>query len=700
MKPKLRKGLSLIKVAVALVSLAVTSNAYAQSSRPFEIALDTSGPITLDWNSLRKVPKVVGINNTTLKEVKLRVDLGGFIRRDGQPVDLSAHLSVEPNEVTLPAAGIGYVRITAANASLPPDIQTGNHTGFLTISESSGLFRKQITIASSDSPKMLTPSAGRVVVRVWRWSPLPVFSGLWGESFSLPLKQKAAVVPPGTPGLFYLSRNQGGSAFARLTEEQKAIQDEKEPSVQLTIGGVKHAGQYDGTINLTPRLAGVFAEPSVASQTASSDLPPTITVYVTDIIVWPILVIVIGILITQVTKYYFGVKRQIWTWRQGEAELGVSLKQAKQEFSATATKHDLFTVYSIEKNLAERRKVLLDRIRSIDKLSSFSLQDDVAARHVRSVTDELAWLSAKIRAWSQFPMSVIRLRDEMTRAYPLEIAVAARETRAEGLMQLPKIISQCGDAILGGPFDLDAIESRGAELKTWAAVLPVWGRLYRDSISCRRELGRIKACDASAPEGKKLGEKDRQFLDSSSKRLEETLARLWAMETGDHEVIGEIKTSLTSIQESLSSLDAGRELGLASREMSSHSVSAFPIGASLEAPLTDGDTANQVAAYQPLSLIARIRNLKAERTEWRGLRAENDESRAQYYRAQTLKWDRLTVAVAAIITVITGLQANYFGAAFGSLKDYATLFVWAVGSQVAIEAFSNVLGRVFSSLRA
>jgi hypothetical protein len=702
--PRIRKRFGLIAVGLALASLAFASRVYGQSPRPFEITPDTAGPISLDWSGLTKDPKVIGIANNTLKGLKLRVDLGGFTR-DGKPVDLSAHLGVDSKDVTLPAAGIVYIRIRAANATIPSDIQAGSYTGFLTISESSNLLRKQVTILSTVPPKpspcqlqALVPSGNRLVVRVWRQLPSPIFSNLWGENFRLPLREAVAAVSPGTPRLSYLSRSQGGGgAFVRLNEKAGPLQDEQGPYVQLTLEGVNHAGQYDGTISLSPRPAGASAEASTASLNPAVE--QNITVSVTDIIVWPILVIVLGILITQVTKYYFGVKRQIWSWRQSEAEVGVSYKQAKQEFSATAGKHNLFTVYSIEKNLTERRKEILDRIQSIDKLSSFSLQDDAPAHNGRSVTDELAGLSAKVLIWAQFPINVIRLRDEMVRAYPVEIA-DAKEPRAAGPRQLPKIISQCGDAMLGGSIDVDAIECRGAELKAWAAVLTVWGHLYRDFIFCYRQILRMKACDDAAPAEKKLSQEDRDHLGSANQELEGTLARLWEVEAGDDKGIEEIEASLTSIQASLRSLDARlKELGLASDKMSLDSVAEFPIVDFLEAPPTDVVIAHQVTAYQPLSLIARIRDLNNDRTKWRGLRAENDESRARYYRAQTLKWDRLTVGVAALITIITALQVNYFGAAFGSLKDYATLFVWAVGSQSVIEAFSGLLGRVFSSFK-
>jgi hypothetical protein len=49
--------------------------------------------------------------------------------------------------------------------------------------------------------------------------------------------------------------------------------------------------------------------------------------------------------------------------------------------------------------------------------------------------------------------------------------------------------------------------------------------------------------------------------------------------------------------------------------------------------------------------------------------------------------------------VVTGLQSYYFGIPFGTLKDYAGLFVWAVGTQAAIEALSAMLGRLIPSLK-
>ena len=57
------------------------------------------------------------------------------------------------------------------------------------------------------------------------------------------------------------------------------------------------------------------------------------------------------------------------------------------------------------------------------------------------------------------------------------------------------------------------------------------------------------------------------------------------------------------------------------------------------------------------------------------------------------------VLMAAVVTVWGALVTSYFDKPFGSFRDYATLFIWGVGTTAALEAVNSLLGSVVSPLR-
>src|SRR5579872_4942892 len=62
-----------------------------------------------------------------------------------------------------------------------------------------------------------------------------------------------------------------------------------------------------------------------------------------------------------------------------------------------------------------------------------------------------------------------------------------------------------------------------------------------------------------------------------------------------------------------------------------------------------------------------------------------DDRRADLLRRRIASADIATTVFAFILALITGLNTMYFGKPFGTLADYAGLFIWAAGTKATLD---------------
>jgi hypothetical protein len=79
-----------------------------------------------------------------------------------------------------------------------------------------------------------------------------------------------------------------------------------------------------------------------------------------------------------------------------------------------------------------------------------------------------------------------------------------------------------------------------------------------------------------------------------------------------------------------------------------------------------------------------------------GSEPEKPELRAAWIQSRNRFWDHAVLILLFALAVYTGLTTLYFDKAFGTLRDYLSIFAWGAGSKAAVE----VLGSVLDSIRA
>lgn len=78
----------------------------------------------------------------------------------------------------------------------------------------------------------------------------------------------------------------------------------------------------------------------------------------------------------------------------------------------------------------------------------------------------------------------------------------------------------------------------------------------------------------------------------------------------------------------------------------------------------------------------------------------NDTRRAEFLQRAIVRSDTASVLLASLIAVLTGLNTNYWSKPFGSLQDYAVLFLWAVGTKIGVDIIAAVTDRFISATSA
>jgi hypothetical protein len=71
----------------------------------------------------------------------------------------------------------------------------------------------------------------------------------------------------------------------------------------------------------------------------------------------------------------------------------------------------------------------------------------------------------------------------------------------------------------------------------------------------------------------------------------------------------------------------------------------------------------------------------------------SDIRRAEMFTRSIHLGDTASLVVAFVIAILTGLSSNYLGKPFGTIQDYAALFLWAAGTKVALDILSSVLDK-------
>jgi hypothetical protein len=529
-------------------------------------------------------------------------------------------VTVNPSTATIGPADTQVFQLGISGPRVP---LPGDYSGALILTDSSGAtvpFRQQIWV------KPLVTKISRLQIRL-----LPC--GQCILSYAKVVLPNAAGNPPAAT----LFTDAGHSLFAwwRRTADGLDVQFDDAPA----------AGIYKGDIPWGP--------PS-----AKSTIGATVTV--SDLIVWPLLVIVGGILLAFLVKRYLGLSRIVLDLRRRDAELGELWEKNRRKFQ-TVAQHQLFAGYSIEADVVHKRQETRNLLDAIAGRWLSSSLDEKDADYKKAL-DNIALLQAAIGAWPAFATTLDQL------------AVALRELRniirptdripATASPDLPTFATEAQMVLRGVAISIEAFAPRRTSAADAVALTTSWTASYgtvKDTTVRFRSIDRTN-----------LSEAQKSSLDS----IEQNLITAWkhlfdVKRQADLDSAGASGSEEDSAETNLRKLE--QDLGV--------SLSALPL------------TFRALAFTEATQVIPGISGLLLEERD-PSVSGVNDRERVKILRDRIRRGDTISLLFALAIAIVTGLNSYYLGQPFGSLKDYVGLFLWAAGTKATLDIIGLILDKL------
>jgi hypothetical protein len=354
--------------------------------KPFQFAQPDG--VELAWEDIKKGEAVVQVlnNTTTARTLTVTLSKMGFKALDETKLDNDMALEPWSEPITLPAGGDVSIPFAIKDArSLFP----GAYSGFLHVSESdtNTTIHLPITIEVTAAPLASTSQAGEAPVPlVDTWTvyyvrrQIPGLEWLWeSRNMFFPLdidgnKGPAVALDSDKPLGYLTSDVEGVATVSWIVPAQ--VQSNNKYGIQLAFDGLDHAKKYSGKINLLPddkEDKGIV----------------NLTVQVTDFILWPTLVILLGLLAAVFGQHLAKVVRYILLLHLDEAD-------TKKPEPFTAYKYSIVDYDDQRKKIREAITALWKKYR----LSTAVLGTD--NDEYKKIVDDLKKLDEQVQMWEKF----------------------------------------------------------------------------------------------------------------------------------------------------------------------------------------------------------------------------------------------------------------------------------------------------------
>ncbi|MGI5183282.1 hypothetical protein ACQEVZ_44200 [Dactylosporangium sp. CA-152071] len=462
----------------------------------------------------------------------------------------------------------------------------------------------------------------------------PFVTGLSGAT--LPLAQGVSC-PPGdaTIPVGGLASAGGGAVTVQATCHAGRH------DVELAFAGATRAGDYTGTIDLTP-------DDDAAGEVA-------LTLRSTDDFVFPLLVLLAGVALALVTAWQAGrlstvslAVEESWLL---EAEAAAAHQRFRQAGGGAPWRAYSF-LPALQARLAAVRSELSKLSRRFSELTAdegpFQAQLDVMTA-LRRLVD--AWPAAAQRLAA---LTVAEQAVAGTPGDPPSPWDARPGQAAAG--RLPALVTHAGALLRGRPIDdVDTVPQLIADIDATTVALRAWPADATAVHGLRALARRLKPAQRDAT--------DLRSLTEAAATVDAVLEDMWAAADGAAYTglrIGERLDAPAVVLYALQSrerLVASGVPGPGPGPVPLPPVPPDPALALAEAREGAAATARRVARSR------RVRNV-------------------------------LVFAAIAVVTVWTGLSALYFDQAFGGWRDYVTVAAWGFGAQAGLTVIAGALDRI------
>jgi hypothetical protein len=626
--------------AVALLLLP----AYAKDplpASPLQIIEPASTAVPFSWDQVQAGTATVSIWNPSARQ-EYSIQVTDF-NQPGQPATLEVIAilpSKDSDRIKLPGLSITRfgLKLKSTTKVVPPP---GVYNGFVVVRDvanASQPLTKEVTIKVT-SPQ---PAVSKFTVVAWRLVP---FTTLWCAQARVPLKRSDFL--PGTypVPIGFVQKDTGG--IATVVWDQAQISSSGiSPRALLSIPDLPYAGKYDGEV--------LFNKED--NKTGSMSL----SVIAKDIAFWPILVIAVGIYIAFLAKRYLSVLRACWTLRKQEASLGDIFQNAQQRF-AESTRGTPSGAYSIALDLEQQRTAIRGLLNSVER-NPWSTDLTGNTAYSQAVLS-LQSLKCEIVSWSQLGPELGSLAQKLS---TLATAIDPELVIPRTLASREPVVHARSEALLVGHVLQGAgIDPLRKDVADATAFTQNWIGVNERAKNITPELVRLRGIDG-------LTDGQRTSLDSVQDQLVSAWTHLWeAQSSADLGNISATGGDLDSAEVSLRRIESAREQRLR------------PFSASLD--LLRFQATQTIAAS---GAVLDITYLPA-----------NDDRRYDLLAKAITLGDRGTAVLAFVIALLTGLNSYYLSKPFGTLQDYSTLFLWAVGTKASLDILTSVLDKLPTSFR-
>jgi hypothetical protein len=640
-----RFSLWLIAWIVATTPLVYSTPPEAPAASPLQPIDGTKGELTFSWRELSSGSAVLAIWNSsdkgltvTAKVTDLEPTAPGL-----SPTTVAIPVTITPNSAKISEFGLIRLTLTLQDKKTLPR-ERGSYSGVLILEDSDHKVTPFVQHLRINLPGPQA-AVSKITFVAWRWVP---FSPLWLATGRLPLAAHGGPDEPSAPDrvVGFVHKATGGVAVVRWTSTSQG--PGKKPSrARLEIGRLPSAGQFDGDIY----LGGMEDRTN----------PISLTVLAKDIILWPFLVVVLGIYLAWMTKRYVGVLRTTWSLRKQEADLGNSFRQSHQKFAETASGKP-YALYSIADDVAAQRVAIRGQLSAIERSWSTTLDNN---NTYKTVVAEMQALETQISQWGQLGSQLQALESALQTLYD-HLDSSAR-IPVPNNPDLPDFLSSAREILMGKPLRAADVQPLLAQISDAIGVARAWDGANQQAKQLSETFTDLR--------NQALDTTKEAAVDAIQTRLVAIWQHLWRAKTAaDIAAITAPGGDIDSAQIGMAEISARRQLRMA------EGLPGFAATFLTLAPL-----AGEELAIQSFPSLIHQPDLPA-----------SDTRRADMLSRAIHLGDLGSALLAFAIALLTGLNANYLGKPFGTIQDYVTLFLWAAGTKVAIDLVSSVLDKFTS----
>ena len=275
----------------------------------------------------------------------------------------------------------------------------------------------------------------------------------------------------------------------------------------------------------------------------------------------------------------------------------------------------------------------------------------------------LQTLQTEIVSWSQLGTELNSLTQKLSTLSTVidpKVVIPATLTSCE-----PAILAQAGNLLLGQVVQGTAVNPLRKAVADATAFTQAWIGVNDRATGITAEFVRLRGSDG-------LSAAQETILDTVHDQLVSAWTHLWdAQSSGDLGSIAATGGDLDSAEVSLMRIESARE----------------------QRPVSSSATLDLLQLRAPQSIAAKSSAAIFDITH---LPANDDRRYDLLAKAITLG-DRGTAVLAFLIALLTGLNSYYFSKPFGTLQDYSTLVLWAVGTKASLDILTSVLDKLSTS---